>query len=473
MNIVLIKTLQLLLCLSLLVVLHEGGHFGFAKLFGVKVEKFFMFFDYKFKLFSTKSKWFTRLFPHFKDNETEYGIGWIPLGGYVKIAGMIDESMDTEQMKQPAKANEFRSQKVWKRFFIMFGGVLMNLITAWVIYSLVLLAWGRDYYPMASIENGFEYNEQAHNIGFQDGDIPIAADGKEIVEFSLGPVMRTISNAKTITVLRQGEKIELQMPEDGLSMLKMLQSQPQFLTPLAEAFIDSVVPGSAADKAGIEKGMRLMSVNGKEIKTWADFDYEVTLRRQDVLSSPDCTKEDSLKWRTLDAVVASADGSHTDTISLQLDEKYMMGVTRHIPDFKTVHLDYNLANCIPAGLSYGWRVLKSYVNDLKYVASADGAKSVGSFITIGNIFPESWNWQQFWMLTAFISIILAVMNILPIPGLDGGHIVLLFYEGITGRQPSEKAMEWIEKIGLFIILALMILAMSNDVRNFILPLFGL
>ncbi len=472
METVLIKTLQLLCCLSILVVLHEGGHFGFAKLFGVKVEKFFMFFDWKFKLFSTKSKWFTKLFPSFKDKETEYGIGWIPLGGYVKIAGMIDESMDTEQMKQPAQPNEFRSQKVWKRFLIMFGGVLMNLITAWVIYSLVLLAWGRDYYPIASIEQGFQYNEQAHNIGFQDGDIPIAADGKEIVEFSTA-IMRTISNANTVTVLRQGEEVELTMPEEGLSMLKMLQAQPQFLQPVAEAYIDSVVPGSAADKAGIEKGMRLMAVNGKDIKTWADFDYEVTLRRQDVLGSPDCTPEDSLRWRTLNAVFASADEARMDTLSLQLDENYMMGVTRHFPDLKTEHLSYNLWNCFPAGLSYGWRVLKSYINDLKYVASADGAKSVGSFITIGNIFPNAWDWQKFWMLTAFISIILAVMNILPIPGLDGGHIVLLFYEGITGRQPSDKAMEWIEKIGIFILIALMLLAMSNDVRNFILPLFGL
>ncbi|MBQ7526711.1 MAG: RIP metalloprotease RseP [Bacteroidaceae bacterium] len=472
METVLIKTLQLICCLSILVVLHEGGHFGFAKLFGVKVEKFFMFFDYKFHLFSTKSKWFTRLFPSFKDKETEYGIGWIPLGGYVKIAGMIDESMDTEQMKQPAQPDEFRSQKVWKRFLIMFGGVLMNLITAWVIYSLVLLAWGRDYYPMTSIEQGFQYNEQAHAIGFQDGDIPIRTDKGEIKEYSLA-VMRTISNAKTVTVLRQGEEVVLEMPEEGLSMLKMMQSQPQFLQLLAEAYIDSVVPGSAAAKAGIEKGMRLLSVNGKEISTWADFDYKVTLRRQDVLASPDCTAEDSLRWRTLDAVVASADGSRTDTLSLQLDEKYMMGVTRHVPDYKTVHLSYNLLNCFPAGLSYGWRVLKSYVNDLKYVASAEGAKSVGSFITIGNIFPNAWDWHQFWMLTAFISIILAVMNILPIPGLDGGHIVLLFYEGITGRQPSDKAMEWIEKIGIGIIIALMVLALSNDVRNFILPLFGL
>jgi len=471
METVLIKALQLLCCLSLLVVLHEGGHFGFSKLFGVKVEKFYMFFDYKFHLFSTKSKWFARLFPRIAKNETEYGIGWIPLGGYVKIAGMVDESMDMEQMKQPAQPNEFRSQKVWKRFLIMFGGVLMNLITAWVIYSLVLLAWGRDYVPMTSIENGFQYNEQAHAIGFQDGDIPVAADDKEIVEYSAA-IMRTISNASTVTVLRQDEEITLTMPKEGLSMIQMIQAQPQFLAPLAEAFIDSVIPNSAAGKAGVEKGMRLMAVNGKNINTWADFDYEVTLRRQDVLGSPDCTAADSLKWRTLNAVFATADMSRMDTLQLFLDENYMMGVTRHIPDFKTVHLDYNLANCFPAGLSYGWRVLKSYVNDLKYVASADGAKSVGSFITIGSIFPSAWDWQQFWMLTAFISIILAVMNILPIPGLDGGHIVLLFYEGLTGRQPSDKAMEWIEKIGIGIIVALMLLAFSNDIRNFILPLFG-
>ena len=511
MNVILIKTIQLFLCLSLLVVLHEGGHFGFAKLFKTRVTRFYMFANYGFHLFSTYDNWFRRLLgkplvtkrgkegknffawlrnqyfrltgqtdrivtenignKEYDDSVgTEYGIGWLPIGGYVAIDGMIDET--NQKLSGEPKPWEFRSKKIWQRFLIMFGGVLMNLITAWVIYSLVLLSWGRDYIPMTSIENGFQYNEQAQAIGFRDGDIIIGADGKEIMEYSTA-IMRTVSNARTVTVLRQGEEIELQMPEEGLSLLKMLQAQPPFLAPLAEAYIDSVVPGSAADNAGIEKGMRLVAVNGKDISTWADFDYEVTLRRQDVLGSPDCTAADSLRWRTLNAVVASADMARFDTLTMQLDENYMMGVTRHIPDFQTVHLDYNLANCFPAGLSYGWRVLKSYVNDLKYVVSADGAKSVGSFITIGSIFPSAWDWQQFWMLTAFISIILAVMNILPIPGLDGGHIVLLFYEGITGRQPSDKVMEWIEKIGLGILIALMILAFSNDIRNFILPLFGL
>ena len=501
METVLIKALQLFCCLSLLVVLHEGGHFGFAKLFKTRVTRFYMFANYGFHLFSTYDDWFRRLLgkplvtkrgnegqnffawlrnkyflltgqkdkvvtenignKEYDDNVgTEYGIGWLPIGGYVAIDGMIDET--NHKLSSEPKPWEFRSKKIWQRFFIMFGGVLMNLITAWVIYSVVLFAWGRDYVPMTSIEKGFEYNEQARDIGFQNGDIPIRADGKEIAEYNGGAIMRTIANATTVTVLRGTEEIELRMPEEGLSMLKMIQSQPMFLAPLAEAIIDSVM-----------KGMRLVAVNGKDISTWGDFDFEVTLRRQDVLGSPDCTAADSLRWRTLEAVVASPDRSRTDTISLLLDENYLMGVTRHVPDFKTVHLDYSLATCIPAGLSYGWRVLKNYVSDLRYVASADGAKSVGSFITIGNIFPDAWNWQQFWLLTALISIILAVMNILPIPGLDGGHIMLLLYEGITGHQPSEKAMLWIERIGLGILMALMLLAISNDFRNFILPLFGL
>ena len=511
MSVVLIKALQLLCCLSLLVVLHEGGHFGFAKLFKTRVTRFYLFSNYGFHLFSTYDNWYRRLrgkplitkrgnegknfFAWLRNKYysltgqkdkivtenignkeydetagTEYGIGWLPIGGYVAIEGMIDETH--QKLSEKKESWEFRSKKIWQRFLIMFGGVLMNFITAWLIYSFVLLAWGRDYIPMTSIEDGFQYNEEARAIGFQNGDIPVSADGKEIVEYSPA-VMRTISNAKTVTVLRQGEEVELTMPEEGLSLLKMLQAQPPFLAPLSEAFVDSVMPGSAADKAGIEKGMRLLSVNGKDIATWADFDYEVTLRRQDVLSSPECTAADSLRWRTLDAVVASADMSRMDTLTLLLDENYMMGVIRHLPDFKTEHLEYGFFACFPAGLSYGWRVLKSYVSDLRYVASAEGAKSVGSFITIGNIFPSAWDWHQFWMLTAFISIILAVMNILPIPGLDGGHIMLLLYEGITGHQPSDKAMAWIEKIGLGILIALMLLAFSNDIRNFILPLFGL
>ena len=471
-QVVLIKTLQLLCCLSLLVVLHEGGHFGFSKLFGVKVEKFYMFFDYKFHLFSTRSKWFTRLFPHFKNNETEYGIGWIPLGGYVKISGMIDESMDLEQMKKPAQANEFRSQKVWKRFFIMFGGVLMNFLTAWFIYSAVMFTWGRDYLPMREITQGFQFNKEAQSLGFRDGDIPIAVDGKEIVEYNPS-LFRTLSNASAVTVLRGNEEVTLQMPEEGLNMLEMLQSVPRFMSLYTPAIVDSVAPGSAAQKAGLQKGTRILAVNGKEISTKVDYDCEVTIRRQDVLAAPGCTHADSLKQRQLQVVYQLTADAQPDTVMLHLDKEYKMGVVFMMPDYKQEHVSYTLLSCIPAGLQQGWRTLTGYVNDMKYVASAEGAKSVGSFITIGNIFPSAWDWQQFWLLTAFISIILAVMNILPIPGLDGGHIVFLLWEGITGKQPSDKAAEWFEKIGLGLLILLMLLAFSNDIRNFILPLLGL
>lgn len=472
MNVVLIKTLQLLCCLSLLVILHECGHFGFAKLFRVRVEKFFMFFNPYFHIFSTRAKWFTRLFPHFKDNETEYGIGWIPLGGYVKIAGMIDESMDTEQMKQPAQKDEFRSQSIPKRFFIMFGGVLMNLLAAWFIYSMVMFVWGRDYVPMRSIEQGFQYNEYAQELGFRNGDIPVATDGRELTEFSAS-IYRSISNAATVTVLRDGKETVIEMPDGGLNMISLLQMTPAFMSPVSPAVADSVIPGSAAARAGIVKGARILAMDGHRLETRGDYDYKVALRRQDVLSAEGCTREDSLRLRTVEAVFVNPGQSGADTVSMELDENYMMGITWQMPAFRTEHLDYTPASCIPAGLQYGWRVLSGYVNDLKYVASAEGAKSVGSFITIGNIFPSAWDWQQFWMLTALVSIILAVMNLLPIPGLDGGHILLLLIEGVTGRQPSDKAMEWFEKIGLTLLFLLMLLAFSNDVRNFILPLFGL
>lgn len=470
MEVILIKALQLFCCLSLLILLHEGGHFGFSKLFKVRVEKFYMFFNPYFHLFSTRDKWFTRIFPYFKKNETEYGIGWVPLGGYVKIAGMVDESMDTEQMKQPAQPDEFRSQKVWKRFLIMFGGVFMNLVTAWVIYSLVMLTWGRDVLPMKHITQGFQFNAHAQQLGFRNGDIPVAVDGKEIAEWNV-EVIRALSEAGTVTVMRNGAEVDIHIQEDQ-NLIQMIQEIPPFMTIYAPAVIDSVVPGSPMDAVGGKKGDRLLSVDGTPIQTWTDFD-SLVVRRTDILQTPDCTAEDSLRMRKMNVVILDASQTRRDTAEFLLDEHYMMGIVKHTPllDYPTQHISYNWLTCWEAGMQKGWSVLTGYVNDLKYVASAEGAKSVGSFITIGNIFPSAWDWQQFWMLTAFISIILAVMNILPIPGLDGGHIVLLLYEGITGKQPSERFMEWTERIGLFLILGLMLLAFSNDIRNFILPLF--
>lgn len=378
---VLIKALQLILSLSLLIVLHEGGHFGFSKLFGVRVEKFYMFFDYRFRLFSTRMKWFTRIFPRFKDNETDYGIGWIPLGGYVKIAGMVDESMDAEQLKQPVRSDEFRAKNIPQRFFIMVGGVLMNLITAFVIYSAIMFSWGEDYLPVENIKDGFEFNQYAQEIGFRNGDLPVEVDGKPVMEWQTS-VLRDISTATTVTVRRGGEEVIIPMPDD-MNLINMLQQQPPF--------------------------MRIALPEGEP---------------------------------------------------------------RILPESWIAHRDYTALTCIPAGIRYGWHTLTGYVSDLRYVFSREGAQSVGSFITIGSIFPDKWNWYGFWNITAFLSIILAVMNILPIPGLDGGHIALLIYEGVTGHEPSEAVMLWIERIGLGIIIALMCLAFGNDIVRFIFPLFS-
>lgn len=377
---VLIKALQLILSLSLLIVLHEGGHFGFSKLFGVRVEKFYMFFDYRFRLFSTRMKWFTRLFPRFKDNETDYGIGWIPLGGYVKIAGMVDESMDAEQLKQPVRSDEFRAKSIPQRFFIMAGGVLMNLITAFVIYSAIMFSWGEDYLPVENIKDGFEFNQYAQEIGFRNGDLPVEVDGKPVLEWQTS-VLRDISTATTVTVRRGGEEVIIPMPDD-MNLINMLQQPPFMRIALPE------------------------------------------------------------------------------------------GEPRILPESWIAHRDYTALTCIPAGIRYGWHTLTGYVSDLRYVFSREGAQSVGSFITIGSIFPDKWNWYGFWNITAFLSIILAVMNVLPIPGLDGGHIALLAYEGVTGHEPSDAVMLWIERIGLGIIIALMCLAFGNDIVRFIFPLFS-
>jgi len=468
MSVFWIKTLQLLLCFALLIVLHEGGHFFFAKLFGVRVEKFFMFFDYKFHLFSTRDKWFARLFPKASKNETEYGIGWIPLGGYVKIAGMIDESLDTEQMQQPVQPDEFRAKPVWQRFLIMVGGVLVNFLLALFIYAMILYTWGRDTLPMENISYGFAYNEMAEGLGFQDGDIPVKADGEHIEAWD-ADVYRTLSKAETITVLRDGAEVTIAMPEGGVNLLEMIEQDPRFLSVNVPARVDSVLPSSAAAKAGMKSGARILAVDGQDVDWWGDFD-QLMGRRADVLAA-DCSQADSLRLRSLPIVFSNEEGTTPDSVVLQLDEHYMLGIVKlpyqlfYKDDY--VHHDYGFWESIPAGIAYGWETLKGYVSDLRYVFTKKGAQSVGSFGTIGNLFPAVWDWAAFWSITAFISIILAVMNILPIPGLDGGHIFFLLVEAITRRPPSDKFMERAQYVGMVLLLALMALALFNDAMKFL------
>lgn len=465
MEVFLIKTLQLILCFALLILLHEGGHFLFAKLFKVKVEKFCLFFDpwKSWKLFSWRG--------------TDYHIGWLPLGGYVKIAGMIDESMDTEQMKQPVKPWEFRAKPAWQRLLIMVGGVLVNFILALFIYAMVLFFYGDKYQPIEKMSHGFTYNEAAHKLGFQEGDIPLQADDVVFDRFGkkADKVYREISGATKVTVLRDGHKVNLDLSGD-LNLLEMLKAQPPFMDVLHPALIDSVESGSPAAKAGIKAGDHLVAFNGKSMTTWNAFN----LAMFDLQSSIHAYEEKGQtqeveKRRKVTAVVQHADAK-LDTLAITLARTetedgpiYTMGINKHnvLADYPCDTIRYSFFESFPAGAALGWDVLTGYVRDLQYLFTADGAKSIGSFGTIGNLFPASWDWEAFWYLTAFISLMLAFVNILPIPALDGGHVLFLLVEVITRRKPSDKFMERAQMVGMVLLLGLMAWAIFNDVLRFV------
>ena len=474
MDIFLIRAAQLILCLSILIVLHEGGHFTMAKLFGIRVEKFFLFFDYKFNLFSTYSRWWRRLRgkqPLEKDENgnypyqgTEYGIGWIPLGGYVKIAGMIDESMDREQMKQPPQPWEFRTKPAWQRLLVMLAGVIVNFLVALIIYSMILFVWGSSYIPIRDMKMGFTYNEQAQAIGFRQGDIPVSADGETFRDYNTD-VLRSISNAHQVNVLRQGREVTINMPEGGQSLLEMLQGDRPFIAPYLPSVIDTVLPDSPASKAGISRGDRILSFNGHPIDSWTDYDEQIHILSR---SLEGATTNDSLRKRTVSIVVQKA--ANPDTLKILLNSELQMGIgkTYALRYYKPINKEYGLLESIPAGFSYGVNVFCGYVSDLKYLFTKEGAKSVGSFGAIGSMFPASWDWQRFWELTAFISIILAFMNVLPIPALDGGHALFLLLEIVFRRKFSLKFQERAQMIGMFLLLALMIYAIGNDIFRFLL-----
>ena len=455
MEIFFIRALQLILCFMLLVVLHEGGHFLFAKIFKVRVEKFCLFFDPWFTLFKFKPK----------KSDTTYALGWLPLGGYVKISGMIDESMDTEQMKQPVKPWEFRAKPAWQRLFIMIGGVLVNFLTALVIYAMVLFTWGDTYVPLRNMTDGLKYNEMAQSVGFRDGDIPLRTDAVELERMD-GDMFRAISEAHSVTVLRDGKEVTFSLPGD-LSLLEMLKDQPRFAEVLMPSRIDSVTAGGVADKAGIRAGDELIGYNDQAFSTWNE--YAVVLGSiADVLAQGNAA--DSLKMRQAALVVRRAETGMTDTLNVMLGKDYKLGIAWNLPTatrYESVTRTYGFFESFPAGAIHGWKVLTGYVDDLKYVFTAEGAKSVGSFGAIGSMFPAVWDWQRFWELTAFISLMLAFMNILPIPALDGGHVFFLLVEVIMRRKPSDKFMERAQTVGMALLLLLMAFALFNDFRNFL------
>ena len=453
MEIFFIRALQLILCFMLLVVLHEGGHFLFAKIFKVRVEKFCLFFDPWFTLFKFKPK----------KSDTTYALGWLPLGGYVKISGMIDESMDTEQMKQPVKPWEFRAKPAWQRLFIMIGGVLMNFLTALAIYAMVLFTWGETYVPLRNMTDGLKYNEMAQSLGFRDGDIPLRTDAVELERMD-GDMFRAISEAHSVTVLRDGKEVTFALPGD-LSLLEMLKDQPRFAAVLMPSRIDSVTAGGVADKAGIRAGDELIGYNGQAFSTWNEYAV-VRGSIADVLAQGNAA--DSMKMRQVALVVRRAETGMTDTLDVMLGKDYRLGIAWNHPTatrYESVTRTYGFFESFPAGAIHGWKVLTGYVDDLKYVFTAEGAKSVGSFGAIGSMFSKVWDWQRFWETTAFISLMLAFINILPIPALDGGHVFFLLVEVITRRKPSDKFMERAQTIGMTLLLLLMAFALFNDFRN--------
>lgn len=455
MEVFLIRLLQFILAISLLVLLHEGGHFFFAKLFGVRVNKFYIFFDPWFHLLEIKPK----------NSETAYGIGWLPLGGYCQIAGMVDESFNTEQLKQPAQPWEFRSKPAWQRLLIMIGGVLVNFVLALFIYSMVMFTWGDSYIRTDEMTMGMKFNSDAKVVGFRDGDILIDHDGRSFGRFDVD-MYRKLSKAKTVTVKRDGQIETIDMPEK-LSLLTMLQSDPVFVRPFIPAEIDSVLAGSPAEGAGMKKGDVILSINGKAVDSWNEYTYQVGIL-SDVLSTA-TTPADSMRVRTAAITYLSRANGDTCSAVLTLSPDLLMGVgqTTMYSYYEPTKVEYGFFESFPAGINYGIGVLRGYVDDLRYVFTADGAKSLGGFGAIGSLFPPVWDWMMFWRMTAFLSIILAFMNILPIPALDGGHVLFLLYEMIARRKPSDKFMLVAEYIGFGILILLMLVANLNDILRWL------
>lgn len=441
----LIRALQLMISLSLLVIIHEGGHFFFAKLFKVRVTKFYLFFNPWFSLFKFKPK----------NSETEYGVGWVPLGGYVQIAGMVDETQNSEDLNHPVEDWEFRAKPAWQRLLIMIGGVLMNFLLALFIYSMILFTWGDSYISLKDMSHGMAFNERAEKIGFRDGDILLSADGEPLERFNMD-MLRAIVEARSVMVSRNGQEVEVFMPE--ISLLDIAQDNPAFVEILFPNVVDSVLTGSAFDKAGICKGDMLLAVNDNPVASWNDLTEQLwslkTIAEAEGKKCADFT------------LIYSREGLQ-DTVAVQTDSLFRIGAISSVNEYKETNLSYSFFESFPAGITLGVNTLKGYVNDMKYVFTKEGAKSLGGFGTLGSIFPEVWDWHRFWSMTAFLSIILAFMNILPIPALDGGHVLFLLYEIIARRKPSDKFMEYAQMTGMILLFGLLLWANFNDILRFL------
>ena len=427
-----IKAFQLLLSLSILIVLHELGHFIPAKLFGTRVEKFYLFFDVKYSLFKKKI------------GETVYGIGWLPLGGYVKISGMIDESFDKEQMQKPPQPWEFRSKPAWQRLIIMLGGVTVNLLLGFFIYMMVLFVWGKETLPQENIPLGLEPTALIQEIGFEKGDKILDVDGKKL---------DYVLDINKMLLLRPVEKIKVEKLDGSISEINIPENigndifqsgQINSFIPLFSATIDSILIDSPALYSGMQSGDKIVSINNEIIYDYASFKNWLDNNSDDIID-----------------VVVERDGSNY-TLSIDRNDDGTIGVIKTNRGIETINVKLGLVDSIKQGFDYGYWTLYEYVAGFSFIFTKKGAQQLGGFGTIGNLFPAKWDWKGFWLSTALISIILAFMNVLPIPALDGGHVMFLIYEMITGKRPSDKFMEVSTMIGFFLLIALVLYANGND-----------
>ena len=432
----LIKALQLILSLAILVVLHELGHFIPAKLFKTKVEKFYLFFDWPYSLIKKKI------------GDTEYGIGILPLGGYVKIAGMIDESMDTEHLNKEPEPWEFRSKPAWQRLIIMLGGVTVNLILGFAIYMMVTFVWGKDIITSENLKDGFEVNEIMKPYGFSDGDKILKVDGEpfeNVVDISKYLFLRDVS---TVTVQHVNGKVEkLTIPENiGHIMMESGATNP--FSPLVAPVIGEVAPNSLAEKFDFKANDRIVTINDIELVKW----QELSQFLQDA-------SNEELSFEIL------RDGSKMQK-TVVLDERSELGVYPKMPEISFTKINYSLFESFSVGYDKAYWILSDYITQFEYVFTPKGITQLGGFGAIGSIFPASWDWQRFWESTALLSLILAFMNLLPIPALDGGHVMFLLYEVFSGRKPNDKFMEYAQMTGFLLLVSLVLFANGNDIYRY-------
>jgi len=445
MTAVLMKILQVILALSSLILIHELGHFTFAKIFGIRVDKFFLFFDLgDFKLLSTKTGWFSKLFPGLKRYETEYGIGWLPLGGYCKICGMIDESMDTDFIGSEPKPYEFRSKKAWQRLLVMAGGVLYNFIFAILAYISIMGIWGESY--LSNSENQIYVNDLAYEMGFRTGDRILALDDYVPENFSMLQADLARRSVRKVTLLRGTDTVTVYIDQ---AMMPQILNSPDMFSPAVPFVIDTIPPASPNYGSELRSGDRICALDGQPIEFVQDSRAILSLH----------------KGETVNALAIRG----TDTLStgIKVDSTGVALIYARTPGLRT--MEYNGLEAIPAGLRLTAETISGYLSDLRMVAtpSTGAYKSVGSFIAIGSVFPSTWDWYQFMYLLALLSIMLGVMNLLPIPGLDGGHILFTIYEMITGRKPGDKFLIAAQMVGMVLLVALMVFACGNDIGRLI------